>query len=1019
MIKKSKKVMCLIATIAMCSMLAASVNVNAYNKTSLSVEQSDTVYSYGDVNEYGLAAGAKDGCILHAWNWHFSKIKGSMKEIAEAGFTAVQTSPLQPNKDGSFNDTAGWWKFYQPYGFSCGNTLGSAEDFKSMCDEADKYGIKVIVDVVANHLANVTGKMYNQKSDRNQNIQADIRDNDAYWHNNDLRESSDGDRYVMTNAPIGMPDLNTSNEGLQKIIFNYLNEAQKLGADGFRFDAAKHIELPEDNGFGSNFWPNLVTATKAVDKDVFLYGEILNTPGPISIDNYTKRIRVTNNKYGQKLRDGVTSRNAGSLIEMSNNEFGRNASTWITWVESHDTFSGKYGEHTSGYSTDDINYSWYALAARADAVPLYFARPKVFQGTNSGAAGFAGSVLGEDNGAWKDKGVAEVNRFHNYFAGTGEYASTLCNNRVFAVERGATGSSNSYTGIVLVNLDRQSKTINESCHMKDGNYIDQMTGNEFTVSGGKISGTIGDKGVAVVYNATPSTATKVSASVASGTSFTDSLKVTLNAKNTTSAKYSVDGGSEESYTDGKTITVGENTKIGGKVTLKLTGVGESGEVTETYTYTKKDPNEIDVAYLKKPASWDKAYIYIYDDDKTITDDSKVKKNAEWPGLPMTKVEGDLYKCEIPSDFKNARVIFTNGEKSGTLKYPADTETEVDAAGLTVDGSWIYDGTSWKEYITSSGGDDPIDDPVEDIKAGKISFSLSSPQEEGTSIKITTAAATGGSGDYSYQFECDDEIIQEYSNSKTATWKPDKEGSYTIKVTVKDSEGNTDSKTATYKITSKSTEDPDPDENEYTITIKYIDKDTGKAIRSAEKITGKEGESYKIVKKSIDGYTFKSYIGDLSGTFSEDATVTLKYVKEASSDDNNNDNEEIVIDSFKATTSKTNIETGTIITFKVSASGGSGTLQYTLKCIKDGENKTIKDYSTKTSLTWTPEEEGTYKIYVMVKDDNDNTTTSEKLTYTVKDEGTSEDPADTGDVSNVGLIISVLALAGISMKRLKK
>ena len=46
-----------------------------------------------------------------------------------------------------------WWWHYQPTDWKIGNyQLGTRDDFKAMCQEADKYGIKVIVDVIPNHV---------------------------------------------------------------------------------------------------------------------------------------------------------------------------------------------------------------------------------------------------------------------------------------------------------------------------------------------------------------------------------------------------------------------------------------------------------------------------------------------------------------------------------------------------------------------------------------------------------------------------------------------------------------------------------------------------------------------------------------------------------------------------------------------------------------------------------------------------------------------------------------------------
>ena len=78
--------------------------------------------------------------------------------IAAAGYTTVQTSPVQQPKDYSTSGdvTGQWWKLYQPISFHIAEKswLGTKDDLKSLCDEADKYGIKIICDIVSNHIAN-------------------------------------------------------------------------------------------------------------------------------------------------------------------------------------------------------------------------------------------------------------------------------------------------------------------------------------------------------------------------------------------------------------------------------------------------------------------------------------------------------------------------------------------------------------------------------------------------------------------------------------------------------------------------------------------------------------------------------------------------------------------------------------------------------------------------------------------------------------------------------------------------
>ena len=107
------------------------------------------------------------GAILHCFDWSYNEIRAALPDIAAAGYIAVQTSPVQPAKDynGSWTDTGGnWWKLYQPLDFCVADGsetwLGSKEELTALCTEAESYGIYVIVDVVANHTANITGGGY-------------------------------------------------------------------------------------------------------------------------------------------------------------------------------------------------------------------------------------------------------------------------------------------------------------------------------------------------------------------------------------------------------------------------------------------------------------------------------------------------------------------------------------------------------------------------------------------------------------------------------------------------------------------------------------------------------------------------------------------------------------------------------------------------------------------------------------------------------------------------------------------
>ena len=167
------------------------------------------------------------GAILHCFDWSYNAIKANLADIKAAGYTAVQTSPVQPPKDYSASYTessSNWWKLYQPLDLcvaESGSWLGTKDELTEMCAEAETYGIKVIVDIVSNHLANNgsvgTGKFTNY-------LHADVNSElkkDEYFFGNVGGVSSDS-RYQMTHGHLGMPELNTANADIQQRVLAFL-----------------------------------------------------------------------------------------------------------------------------------------------------------------------------------------------------------------------------------------------------------------------------------------------------------------------------------------------------------------------------------------------------------------------------------------------------------------------------------------------------------------------------------------------------------------------------------------------------------------------------------------------------------------------------------------------------------------------------------------------------------------------------------------------------------------------------
>ena len=189
---------------------------------------------------------------------------------------------------------------------------------------------------------------------------------DAYWHDITTNITSWEDRYNMTQYCLeGLPDLNTANDDVQGYVLDFLKECVDIGVDGFRFDMAKSIETPSDHvAFASDFWPTVVGGIQEyAGGDLYVYGEVLDDP-KIAISAYTEYVSVTDNVWGNTLRNNIVS---GTAALTEGYYKAADASNLVIWAESHDTYATEdMGQNSAGVSEANINKTWALVAARAD-----------------------------------------------------------------------------------------------------------------------------------------------------------------------------------------------------------------------------------------------------------------------------------------------------------------------------------------------------------------------------------------------------------------------------------------------------------------------------------------------------------------------------------------------------------------------------------------------------------------------------------------------------------------------------
>ena len=276
---------------------------------------------------------AQDEVILHAWSWSLDTIAANMKQIKEAGYDYVQTSPVQTCYVGDGGGMAlmsqpgdsvmgKWYYYYQPTDWKIGNyMLGDRDDFKAMCDSAYKYGVKVIVDVLPNHTAVEHTAVL-------PGLDNAVGGHDNLYHANGMKDCIDyNNRLECTTYKMGgLPDVNTENHDFWDVA-----TARK---------AAKGLSL-------------------LMPDSLYIYGEVLQDKN-VKETEYDDYMDLTASSYGHALRNVLASGDA-RVEDLANWHHPSDPTALVTWVESHDTYCNQ--NESAGLTDDQIRTGWVFLAS--------------------------------------------------------------------------------------------------------------------------------------------------------------------------------------------------------------------------------------------------------------------------------------------------------------------------------------------------------------------------------------------------------------------------------------------------------------------------------------------------------------------------------------------------------------------------------------------------------------------------------------------------------------------------------
>lgn len=205
------------------------------------------------------SAAGGESVALQYFHTDWTTIESNMDAVANAGYSAMWVPAPQKSKlteedqDANNHPPLG----YQPVNHrSFDSEFGTEAELSAMIDTAHNKGIDVYVDCVLNHMAAGMGYDFPYFSEQD-------------FHSYGPIDDYSDDYAVEHGDLLGLKDLaQDDSQYVRDQLKRYMEKIAATGADGFRFDAVKHV--PE------SFWRDYANQW-AEDLGMFRVGEVLNS----------------------------------------------------------------------------------------------------------------------------------------------------------------------------------------------------------------------------------------------------------------------------------------------------------------------------------------------------------------------------------------------------------------------------------------------------------------------------------------------------------------------------------------------------------------------------------------------------------------------------------------------------------------------------------------------------------------------------------------------------------------------
>ena len=227
-------------------------------------------------------------------------LRSQLDYLEGLGVTAVWMTPVMTNRavqGGEEAASAGYHGYWVTDFTTVDPHLGTQEDLEALVEDAHDRGMKVFLDIITNHTADVIDYAEGEyayrplgedpytpvfRDEADETVKAPAWLNDPERYHNRGNSTFEGESSILGDF-FGLDDLATEQPEVVEGMIDIYTAWVDAGVDGFRIDTVKHVDL----AFWEQFGPAVLEHARASgNDDFFMFGEVYDS-NPAVMSTYT------------------------------------------------------------------------------------------------------------------------------------------------------------------------------------------------------------------------------------------------------------------------------------------------------------------------------------------------------------------------------------------------------------------------------------------------------------------------------------------------------------------------------------------------------------------------------------------------------------------------------------------------------------------------------------------------------------------------------------------------------------